>query len=324
MKKSTKEVKSKRNVKHPYTRFLNEIKQIWKNNPENVKQRLAYMVEKKGNLLERPFLMEFIERFLGINKTKISTIRPELFEEVFGWVMRHRINYFVDVGMFFRIKEYQNRYWVNRSFQLEFIERELEIIRRTLTFNNGIVPFQEFKVNMVAKLKYGEFPDTRKYNPFWIGKVLILIKYSDFLKKEREKLQIREDFSTLKVPLELDFDNQKHKYFISIRIPSEILSIFDKSEKERSNEQIVSEDSINPPITYSKLLTRKETSEIMQVSLPTIDNMTKQGKLKCYRIGNTNLKRYKMEDINDLLLQIQTEIKLNTNGWNNRVSTLHR
>ncbi len=53
------------------------------------------MVEKKGMLVERPFLMEFIERFLGIHHKKISKIHPELFEQMKVWATRQKVQYIV-------------------------------------------------------------------------------------------------------------------------------------------------------------------------------------------------------------------------------------
>jgi len=43
------------------------------------------------------------------------------------------------------------------------------------------------------------------------------------------------------------------------------------------------------------LLTRKEAASILKISLPTIDEWTKQGVIKAYRIGKS--KRYKKDEI---------------------------
>lgn len=52
-------------------------------------------------------------------------------------------------------------------------------------------------------------------------------------------------------------------------------------------------------------LSRKETSKLLRISLPTLHDWTKRGLIKAYRIGNRVL--YKLEEVNNSLLQIQTK-----------------
>jgi len=53
-----------------------------------------------------------------------------------------------------------------------------------------------------------------------------------------------------------------------------------------------------------RLRTRKETAEILGISLPTLSTWTKSGVIKAFRIGNSV--RYKAEDINNALNNIQS------------------
>jgi len=53
-----------------------------------------------------------------------------------------------------------------------------------------------------------------------------------------------------------------------------------------------------------KLLTRKDTSKLLCISLPTLHEWTKSGIVKAHRIGNRVL--YKQEEVIQALNQIQT------------------
>jgi excisionase family DNA binding protein len=54
----------------------------------------------------------------------------------------------------------------------------------------------------------------------------------------------------------------------------------------------------------SQLLTRKQTAEMLCISLPTLHDWTKTGLIKAHRIGNRVL--YKFDEINSSLRQITT------------------
>jgi excisionase family DNA binding protein len=58
-------------------------------------------------------------------------------------------------------------------------------------------------------------------------------------------------------------------------------------------------DTIEP-----EFLTRLETSKILKVSLPTLSNWTKTGKIKSYRNGRNV--RYKRDDVNKVFIEIKT------------------
>ena len=61
------------------------------------------------------------------------------------------------------------------------------------------------------------------------------------------------------------------------------------------------------PIHELKLYTRKEAADILQVSLPKLDELTKEEKLKVSRIGGDGDKRYRWEDLQELLVEINTK-----------------
>ncbi len=55
------------------------------------------------------------------------------------------------------------------------------------------------------------------------------------------------------------------------------------------------------------LYSREATADMLCVSLPTLNDWTKRGVIRAYRIGGRVL--YKLEDINESLTEIKTSIK---------------
>lgn len=55
------------------------------------------------------------------------------------------------------------------------------------------------------------------------------------------------------------------------------------------------------------IYSREATAELLCVSLPTLNEWTKQGIIRAFRIGGRVL--YKLEDINDSLKEVKTSIK---------------
>lgn len=58
------------------------------------------------------------------------------------------------------------------------------------------------------------------------------------------------------------------------------------------------------PPPQTELITRKQAATLLSVSLPTVNDWTKTGKIKGYRIGSRI--RYKRNEIENSLLQIKT------------------
>jgi excisionase family DNA binding protein len=63
-----------------------------------------------------------------------------------------------------------------------------------------------------------------------------------------------------------------------------------------------------------QLLTRNDVAKQLRVSLPTLHDWTKNGKIKAYRIGNRVL--YKPSDVSSALNSIKTYVNLNSTSTN--------
>lgn len=73
------------------------------------------------------------------------------------------------------------------------------------------------------------------------------------------------------------------KFFVTTYDRDEIISMIREAFKGELNEYLKQqgmESDIN------KLLSRREVTEYLKISLPTLDNYRKSGILKCHRIGN--------------------------------------
>lgn len=62
-----------------------------------------------------------------------------------------------------------------------------------------------------------------------------------------------------------------------------------------------------------RLLSRKQTAELLCISLPTLNDWTKSGVLKAHRIGTRVL--YKEQDIYDSLNEVNSFPKRRTISW---------
>jgi len=54
-----------------------------------------------------------------------------------------------------------------------------------------------------------------------------------------------------------------------------------------------------------ELLTRKQVALVLKVSLPTLNELTKAGRLKAYRVKGSNRLRYKASEVNNALSVIK-------------------
>lgn len=90
----------------------------------------------------------------------------------------------------------------------------------------------------------------------------------------------------------ISFSPQKFEELLKRTISEVLAQKSNTSEKETSN------------ISY---LTRKQVSEILHISLTTLDTYTRLQLIPCYKIGKRVL--YKSEDLSDSLLEKLSELK---------------
>lgn len=77
------------------------------------------------------------------------------------------------------------------------------------------------------------------------------------------------------------------KNTITINLPFESIVEFEASQKkiiQESLREIIAEKEKNNEV-ISKFLTRKQTANLLHISLPNLHSLTKSGRLKCRRIN---------------------------------------
>ena len=199
----------------------------------------------------------------------------------------------------FKFLRVARKFWLIDQLHLESLRKEIENISHNLKVNYPSDERKSRLYEIYGLLKEGEFPDLSKYDLVEGAIVIADLTFIEFLKSEQQRLLAEQIYTTVKVPVELTTSTDQQEYSLLVKIPP---AFFEKIHKDAlQNELQKVELPKTPRVTEPKLYTRKETAKIMNASVNTIDNLTKEGILKCHRIGNTSMKRYKWEDIENAL-----------------------
>jgi len=90
------------------------------------------------------------------------------------------------------------------------------------------------------------------------------------------------------------------------QVPGAINLIFKRFDELQA--LLNSKPTQQPPalaFTSDELLTRKQAAAVLKVSLPTLNELTKAGTLKGYRVTGSNRLRYKASEVNNALTVIK-------------------
>ena len=88
------------------------------------------------------------------------------------------------------------------------------------------------------------------------------------------------------------------------QVPGAINQIFKRFDELQAQ---LNSKSTQQPTTAApdELLTRKQAAERLSISLPTLNELTKKGAVKGYRIPGTNRLRYKTSEVTNALTVIK-------------------
>ncbi len=88
------------------------------------------------------------------------------------------------------------------------------------------------------------------------------------------------------------------------QVPGAINQIFKRFDELQA--QINSQSNQQPTTAApDELLTRKQAAALLKVSLPTLNELTKNGKVPGHRVPGTNRLRYKASEVNNALTEIK-------------------
>ena len=299
---------------HRFRASLREIRPTWKKNPDFVIPMMEDMLEKKSKLLfDKAIILEFVQRFMGIHKARIQKVRPEVYETVYAWVFYSRLQTHTDIYNWVRKKKYEQKFWLNDQLQLDYLNKQIKERGENLFVDNPADETHSKRYDILMHLREGEFPDLEKHSLIEVGIAMGEIYFIEFLKSERDALLKALTKTTVKVPVELKTSEDTQLHELIVQIPPQFFESF--AQKKHSEDSDNVNDSGSKRIPGPKLYTRKQTSDLMSLSVSTIDNLTKEGTLKCHRIKGTSMKRYKWEDI-DNALQVM-EMRVNRRFVNN-------
>ncbi len=296
--KKQRQKKSKR--PHQFRSYLNEIRPIWKNTPDKVIPMMEDMIIKKARyLFDRIILLDYIQRFLEIHEYKIRKVKSAKFDEVYNWVFLYKLDTNAEIYNWLRMQKYIHKFWLNDELQLEYLRKEIKERSGKLRVNHPSDEKRSRLYEIYSLLIDGEFPDLEKYDLIEISIIIAEITFIDFLKQEEQQFSARQHPKTFIVPVELTTPSKTGEHSLQVKIPQ---GFFEKIQKEILHKELENlELPKNRNVPEPKFYTRQETAKIMNVSLNTVDKLTKEGTLKCHRIKGTSMKRYKWEDIDNAL-----------------------
>ena len=74
---------------------------------------------------------------------------------------------------------------------------------------------------------------------------------------------------------------------------------------EAQLKQVLQPTTQTPAPAVDQLLNRREAAAVLRISLPTLNELTKSGKISAFRIPNTNRLRYYTSEVNKCLTVIK-------------------
>lgn len=202
-------------------------------------------------------------------------------------------------------KKNEHKFWLNEQLQLDYLDKEIEERSQKLFVDHPADENRSRHYDILMAFKEGEFPDLEEYTMIEVGIAMADIEFVEYLKSERDKLLATIQKTTLKIPVELKVKDDTQEHQLIVQIPQGFFEQLGQREEIKDPNCERAKQTFPDP----KLYTREETAKLMNVSIGTIDNLTKEGTLKCHRIGNTRMTRYKWEDIDNALDAL--EMRLN-------------
>jgi hypothetical protein len=202
-----------------------------------------------------------------------------------------------DIYNWFSKTKYQHKFWLIPQLYLDYLNREIKTRSETLFVDHPADEKRSWQYDILMKFKEGEFPDLEEYTMIEVSIAMADIEFIEYLKSEWEKLVGSVQKTTVKVPVEVKAKDNIQEYQLIVRVPQGFFEQLGQTKESKNPEN----ESAKKAFPEPKLYTRGETAKLMNVSIGTIDNLTKDGILKCHRIKGTAMKRYKQEDIDNAL-----------------------
>lgn len=194
--------------------------------------------------------------------------------------------------------ETQLKEWIDEEYEINFYQHGIKEIEDQLENESTSGDDSYFVINQ--QFKKGSYPNVFTTNPDKISEVEAMIAFRKYLKERiADKLPpIQTNQITIQGEINTDKDTAGN---LIITLP---LKQIEQSIKDELKDE-PPKATPNTPTQEIRLYTRKETADMLGVSLQTLNEWSKKGVLKKHRIGNKQV-RYRKEDIEKALTSIKT------------------
>jgi len=294
-------------------RYLKAIAKKWKGSaPKIIETINETVLSDENHVVEKMEMLMLAERYLQFYSKQLWVTNSDKYDILHDWFTRSKIQHMSQVYFWMEKRNIEKKYWLTEKLKLGFFENILA--QRIHFLENGFPEATNAKaqIEIRGSLTNGQFPDYNKFNHQEIASILGEVLFVDYLEKEIQQLKtmnqgespnliINSPISKLVSDGSPDYNDEES---IAIKIPIEVIKDLQRGFMKKELEKI---RNIHPrPLHELKLYTRKEAAEFLEISLPKLDDLTNEGKLKVSRIGGDGEKRYRWEDLQEVLVQINT------------------
>ncbi len=266
------------------------------------------------SLFDDMSILGFLIRYLEINKSAFETggfsskttdHKITNYDKTYELLKKCLLNKEIEVEAQFNYNllkvNYEIKNWIIPQYQIDYINDQIAEVDNCLCNENYLGEDENpaFMINNIYKR--GEKPNSNDFNHQDISITLSLIWFKQFLMDENEKLESHKNpIKTFKIGGDLSLEKNRDGQ-LTVSIPLD--HITDQLKKEI---KIPAEESTPVKQKPNKLLTSKQVSEMLQVSLQTLIEWRNDGIIDVHRIGAKQI-RYRLEDVNKAIKKINIQ-----------------
>jgi len=298
--------------KRKYNKYYKAISKNWKRNFEKLIEIVqGSLLSNENHVVEKMEMLMLGERFLQFYTKQLRDSNHEKYNVLTDWITRNKIQHIGQVYFWMEKTNIEKKYWLTEKLKLGFFKNILA--QRTHFLENGFPKAKSTKaqIEIRASLTNGQFPDYNKFSHQEIASILGEVLFVDYLEKEIMYIKSADSLTSGNLIIYSSIGNPESsepgkitgEEAISIKIPIDVIKNLQKGFVKKELEKI---RNIHPrPVHELKLYTRKEAAEFLSISLPKLDELTKEGKLKASRIGGDGDKRFRWEDLQEVLVGVK-------------------
>ncbi|MCD4664286.1 MAG: helix-turn-helix domain-containing protein [Bacteroidales bacterium] len=299
-------------------KIRNEILKNWDLSEGKLLTLLDKQFDKlPGSYYEKSIVLRFFLRYIEFNKhyfeksdglvitdedgELISTDKTpsydDKFRQVWEWLIEKNIYTWKKFVLALLIAGLEIKDWIDQEYEINFMQQNIKEIEDQLENESPSDDNSFYEINQ--EFKSGNYPDVFTTDPDKISQVEAMIAFRRYLIDVISDKQTSQEKDQLSIQGEIKGENDSMGN-LTVTIPLKQIkqSLKEALKKESKETQFPSQDEgIN-------LYTRKETADMLGVSLQTLNEWNKKGIIQKHRIGDKPV-RYKKEDIEKAIKKIE-------------------